>query len=78
MWVYGVSSVVAHDSGDPAVVAAHTGIDAGVSRHGAVIAPGHDSLQLTVAYQRTARVSLQTPGQKEENDRASGVTEGFS
>lgn len=52
--------VVAHDGADPAVVAAHTGVDAGVSLHGAVITPGHDSLQLTITHQRSTRVSLQT------------------
>lgn len=55
-----VCSVVAHDSADPAVVAAHPGIDAGVSLHGTVITPGHNSLQLTVTHQRTARGPLQT------------------
>lgn len=55
-----VCLVVAHGGADPAVEAAHTGVDAGVSLHGAVITPGHDSLQLTVAHQRTTRVSLQT------------------
>lgn len=55
-----VCLVVAHDGADPAVVAAHTGVDAGVSVHGAVITPGHHSLQLTITHQRTTRVSLQT------------------
>lgn len=50
--------IVAHDAADPAVVAANTGVDAGVSLHGTVVTPGHDSLQLTVADQRTTRVSL--------------------
>lgn len=59
IWVI-VCLVVVHDSADPAVVAAHPGIDAGVSLHGTVITPGHNSLQLTVTDQRTARVSLQT------------------
>lgn len=55
-----VCSVVAHDSADPAVVAAHASVDAGVSLHGAVVTPGHHSLQLTATHQRTARVALQT------------------
>jgi len=54
-----VPSVVAHGGADPAVVAAHAGVDAGVTLHGAVVTPGHNSLQLTVTHQRTARVSLQ-------------------
>lgn len=59
-------SVVAHDIADPAVVAAHTGIDAGVSLHGAVITPRHHTLKLTVTHQRTARVSLQTHTEDEQ------------
>lgn len=51
--------VVAHGGADPAVVTAHTGVDAGVSLHGTVITPGHHSLQLTITHQRTTRVSLQ-------------------
>lgn len=52
-------SVVSHGSADPAVVAANAGKDAGVSLHGAVVAPGNDSLQLTAAHQRAARIPLQ-------------------
>lgn len=52
--------IAAHDAADPVVVLAHTGVDAGVSRHGTLITPGHDSLQLTVTHQRTTGVSLQT------------------
>lgn len=61
-----VCLVVAHDSTDPAVVAAHSGIDAGVSFHGAVITPGHHSLQLTITHQRTTRVSLHTQTEEEQ------------
>lgn len=62
----GLCLVVAHDGADPAVVAAHAGVDAGVSLHGAVITPGHDSLQLTVTHQRTTGVALQTRAEEEE------------
>lgn len=57
-----VNSVVAHGGVDPAVVAAHTGVDAGVSLHGTVITPGDNSLQLTAAHQRTTGVTLQAEG----------------
>ena len=62
-----VSSVVAHNIADPAVVVAHSGVDAGVSLHGAVITPGHDPLQLTTTHQRTSRVPLQTHTHKKNN-----------
>lgn len=53
--------VVSHGGADPAVVAANAGIDAGVSLHGAVVAPGNDSLQLTAAHQRATGVPLRAP-----------------
>ena len=56
--------IAAHDAADPVVVAAHTGIDAGVSRHGTFITPGHDSLQLAITHQRTTGVSLQTQAEE--------------
>ena len=55
-----VCLVAAHDGTDPAVVAAHTGVDTWVSLHSAVITPGNHSLQLTITHQRTTGVSLQT------------------
>lgn len=54
-----VHLVVCHGGADPAVVAADAGEDAGVSWHGAVVAPGDDPLQLTAADQRAAGVPLQ-------------------
>lgn len=54
-----VHLVVCHGGADPAVVAADAGEDAGVSWHGAVVAPGDDPLQLTAAHQRAAGVPLQ-------------------
>lgn len=66
-----VSLVAAHHGADPVVVAAHTGVDAGVSLHGAVITPGHDSLQLAVTHQRTTGVSLQTK-KKNKNSSSRG------
>lgn len=54
-----VHSVVSHGSADPAVVAANAGEDAGVSLHGAVVAPGNDPLQLAAAHQRAAGIPLQ-------------------
>lgn len=54
------SSIVPHGGADPAVVAAYASVHARVSLHGAVISPGHDSLQLTAAHQGATRVSLQT------------------
>lgn len=56
-----VHSVVSHGAADPAVVAANAGEDAGVSLHGAVVAPGNDSLQLPAAHQGAARIPLQAP-----------------
>lgn len=56
-----VHSVVSHGVADPAVVAANAGIDAGMSLHGAVVAPGNHSLQLTAAHQRATRIPLQAP-----------------
>lgn len=56
-----VHSVASHGAADPAVVAADAGEDAGVSLHGAVVAPGNDSLQLTAAHQGAAGVPLQAP-----------------
>lgn len=54
-----VHLIVSHGGADPAVVAADAGEDAGVSLHGAVVAPGNDPLQLTAAHQRAAGVPLQ-------------------
>lgn len=54
-----VHLVVFHGGADPAVVAADAGEDTGVSRHGAVVAPGDDPLQLAAAHQRAAGVPLQ-------------------
>lgn len=51
--------VVSHGGADPAVVAADAGEDAGVSLHGAVVAPGNDPLQLAAAHQGAAGVPLQ-------------------
>lgn len=56
--------VVPHGGADPAVVAANTSEDAGVSLHGAVITPGNNSLQLTVTHQGAARVTLQTQAEE--------------
>lgn len=60
------SSVVPHGGADPAVVAAYTSVHTRVSLHGAVVSPGHDSLQLTTAHQGATGVSLQTHMTKEE------------
>lgn len=57
--------IVAHGGADPVVVAAHTGINTGVSLHGTVITPGHDTLQLTITHQGATRVSLQTQAEVE-------------
>lgn len=62
----GVCLVVSHGGADPVVVAANTSEDAGVSLHGAVITPGHNSLQLTITHQGTTRVSLHTQAEKEQ------------
>lgn len=51
--------VVSHGGADPAVVAADAGEDAGVSLHGAVVAPGNDPLQLPATHQRAPGVPLQ-------------------
>lgn len=64
VWV-SVCLVAAHNIADPAVVAAHTGVDTGVSLHGAVVTPGHNSLQLTVTHQGATGVSLQTQAEEE-------------
>lgn len=55
-----LSLVAAHDAADPADVAAHAGINSGVSIHDAVSRNGHDSLQLAVTHQRSANIYLQT------------------
>lgn len=57
-----VHLVVSHGGADPAVVAADAGEDAGVSLHGAVVAPGNDPLQLAAAHQGAAGVPLQAQG----------------
>lgn len=44
---------------DPGQQGADLGVDAGVACQGAADAPGHDALQLPVADQWPARVSLQ-------------------
>lgn len=54
-----VSLVVSHSGADPAVVTANTSEDAGVSLHGALVTPGHNSLQLTTAHQGATGISLQ-------------------
>lgn len=54
-------SVVHHHVADPAAEAANAGIDAGVSRPGALVAPGNDSLQHTAAHQRATGIPLQAP-----------------
>lgn len=56
--------VVSHDGADPAVVAAHTGVDTGVPLHGAIVTPGHHTLQLSITHQRTTGVSLQTQAEE--------------
>ena len=55
--VYGFL-VAVHDTLDPAVVAAHAGVDTGVAHHSTLIAPGDHTLQLATAHQRSARVTL--------------------
>lgn len=60
-WMLLINTSVAHHGvADPAVVAADASVHAGVSLHGAVVSPRHDSLQLTAAHQGAAGVSLQT------------------
>lgn len=54
-----VSLVVSHSGAYPAVVATNTSEDAGVSLHGALVTPGHNSLQLTTAHQGATGISLQ-------------------
>lgn len=50
--------VALHDAADPAVVAAHPGVDAGVSPHGTVVTPGHHPLQDAVTHQGATGVTL--------------------
>lgn len=64
------TSVAHHGVADPAVVAADASVHAGVSLHGAVVPPGHDSLQLTAAHQGAAGVSLQTHVQRGDADES--------
>lgn len=59
------TSVAPHGVADPAVVAADASVHAGVSLHGAVVPPGHHSLQLTAAHQGATGVSLQKHTAKE-------------
>ena len=51
-------AVVGEDISDPGHQAADLGVDARVVGLGTALAPGHDALELPVAYQRSARVTL--------------------
>ena len=50
--------VAAHGASDPVGELAHAGVHAGVSRHGALVTPGHDTLQLSITHQGATGVTL--------------------
>ena len=53
-----VHLVGGHGAADPGVVVADLGVDSRLVPLGAAIAPGHHTLQLTIAHHGATRVSL--------------------
>ena len=51
--------VAVYGAGDPGVVVANLGVDTGPVRLGTAIAPGNNTLQLTIAHDWATRISLE-------------------